>query len=670
MKPLYEAPARLSKWPRRVIAAAFWIVIVVLLDVSYGELTGIADVRRLSGLFRSEASPYALHAAALRPDLKHQYPIFGSFDAFRQFRTDQFGTVLGPNQVGEADTRILFLGGSTTENNEVNEEYRFPAAVEGQLRAAGYDVRVVNGGVRGNTSQDSLIAYLSRPEFRRSDIVVLMHNINDRLWLARHTDYSISPSSSSSTTWAAVALSIERLAHQAWDFISYRSNALFFARSYITSFNPWTGERVPIGVVSERTLHLETDDAIKNIAAFDDNLRAFIAIVRSQGALPVLMTQPHGRTTHPQEVFNDHIRNIAVETGSVLVDLARALDGQSQLFLGDGVHFNDDGSRRAALIIFQSLLPTVSAMTDTLDTHAISTEIYDSISRCAESSSASPQKEVVPFQILATQGRYPTFSQDGEWLVFQTRIGDKDQLSAFQLARNALVDVSDLQLPFLNERHPAVLVSSSDELTLVFGRGFDPEQIGLERLMVRHWPSGKTMDLGLDQSIGGAIPAVEKGILFFPAFGSEGIDTVPDLASYDLDDEEFRLLTKTPFEEWRPAISSDGTIYYIANAEGNFDIYSLSANSSDPTLIFGSPADEWDPAVSPDGRWLVFASKRQGTWDLVLLDLNTGSSFNLTEGAEDDWDPSFHPNGRAIVFARNVNGISQIYAVCPFGVGE
>jgi hypothetical protein len=78
----------------------------------------------------------------------------------RKFRTDHNGVVKGGNEVSTTATKIVFLGGPTTECNEVAEPFRFPALVERLLRERGLNIVTLNAGVRGHTTQDSINALL------------------------------------------------------------------------------------------------------------------------------------------------------------------------------------------------------------------------------------------------------------------------------------------------------------------------------------------------------------------------------------------------------------------------------------------------------------------------------------------------------------------------------
>ena len=56
----------------------------------------------------------------------------------------------------EDETLLIFLGDSLTAGNKLPEEQAFPALIEADLRAAGRAVRVVNGGISGDTTAGGL----------------------------------------------------------------------------------------------------------------------------------------------------------------------------------------------------------------------------------------------------------------------------------------------------------------------------------------------------------------------------------------------------------------------------------------------------------------------------------------------------------------------------------
>lgn len=79
-----------------------------------------------------------------------------------------------------AATKILFLGDSLSAGLGVEKHQAFPALVETELKAQGFDVSVVNGGISGSTSASAL----SRLEWflrAQPDLVFLALGANDGL---------------------------------------------------------------------------------------------------------------------------------------------------------------------------------------------------------------------------------------------------------------------------------------------------------------------------------------------------------------------------------------------------------------------------------------------------------------------------------------------------------
>ncbi|HXR87644.1 MAG TPA: arylesterase [Stellaceae bacterium] len=79
-----------------------------------------------------------------------------------------------------AATRILAFGDSLTAGLGLAPDQAFPAQLAARLRADGYDVVVVNGGVSGDTTSDGL-ARLDWSMADHPDIVLLELGANDML---------------------------------------------------------------------------------------------------------------------------------------------------------------------------------------------------------------------------------------------------------------------------------------------------------------------------------------------------------------------------------------------------------------------------------------------------------------------------------------------------------
>lgn len=83
-------------------------------------------------------------------------------------------------------------------------------------------------------------------------------------------------------------------------------------------------------------------------------------------------------------------------------------------------------------------------------------------------------------------------------------------------------------------------------------------------------------------------------------------------------------LAKSP--DWSP-VSAD--IAYMANPDGNWDLYLVESDGTNVRRLTDDPAIDGLPAWSPDGQWLAFLSNREGNWGIWLLHLASGETRPL-----------------------------------------
>lgn len=654
--------------------AAFTFIVIVVIDVLAGYVGDTASVRISARQFRSEAAHLGIRTLNLVPNINHRYeePYRGDLgqnvpaEEPRLFRTNVIGTIASGKDYGGSAAVILFLGGSTTESNEVDESFRFPAIAERLLNEY-YKIplTVLNGGVRGHTTVDSINSLLNNPAYHNATHVVLMHNINDRLLLSFQDGYHSTLGKTGDTSWSKVEDASKDLVSALWDYISYRSNLLFAARMRVAKFHPFTGERLG-PVVSENTVDLEDARLDQHIDLYKRYLTSFVRTVRALNKTPFLMTQPLGKESTGQDRFNHALREVASEEEVNIIDIARIVPSDREwLFLPDFIHMNNEGGKALGHIVAGELSQFLGSSVPKEDYR-----LQPPIDLVKQTSSCLPygsgQLPGPRHLLIGRAGRYPSFSPSGGKLVFQKVIDGREQIQLYDFQTGAYTTISTPNGTYI-DRHPAFLSETVDgKLELVFGsnRG------GEEDLYVVEWPSLKQRKLLHADYIHGAIPTKgPRDSIIFPGFNV----TDPDLENPDLflyEKSALTRLTHTPHQEWKPGLSPDGKfVYYIADPSGNLDIYRLNLATLSTELVYASPADEWDPVVSPDGRWLVFASKQSGNWDLYILDLNDDKRLTrqLTFGPEDDWDPSFHNEGTFLAFASVSGDFPRIFGLCLFG---
>lgn len=264
-----------------------------------------------------------------------------------QLRTDSNGFIKPSFIHQNPQIQIFFLGGSTTECENVDEEYRFPY-LTGRILEQKLKLKINsdNGAKSGNNSIHSINIIINKLLPLNPDVIVLMHNINDLSALFFEGSYwNNNPTIS---TISCANKNIDRnLKNDQWKYSSWYNKLL--------------------------ANKIEQDKIIK---LFEENLKIFIAISRSKNITPVLMTQanriendPNFKTERNNKEldqlyqnlyikFNNSIRKIALEQNILLIDLAKQIPGDKK-YIYDVVHFNKEGSVLAGKLIANQLAPLI-----------------------------------------------------------------------------------------------------------------------------------------------------------------------------------------------------------------------------------------------------------------------------------------------------------------------
>lgn len=363
-EPINEVP-RYARTKCRTMA--HWLILVLGtvtaiagMDFIFGYFNTISTLRVSALQFRSEVARLPIRTLNLVPNTNHAYSIYQEStganpppEAARIFRTDVNGNVIsGRRSKGEAVNKVLFLGGSTTESNEIDEPFRFPAVVEAVLNDKySIQVEVWNGGVRSHTTVDSINLLLNNARYTSATHVVLMHNINDRLLLALQGRYQSKLGMSGDTSWDKLKEASHALGNALKDFASYHSNLLFVARMHFARFHPFSGEEIS-QEVSEDSLDLDDPKLEEHAIMYRTYLEAFIGLSKALSKVPIVMTQPLGRPSKGQARFNDELRAVALTHQVKIIDLDRLLPANREgLFLSDSIHMNNEGGKLVGHII-------------------------------------------------------------------------------------------------------------------------------------------------------------------------------------------------------------------------------------------------------------------------------------------------------------------------------
>ena len=91
-------------------------------------------------------------------------------------------------------------------------------------------------------------------------------------------------------------------------------------------------------------------------------------------------------------------------------------------------------------------------------------------------------------------------------------------------------------------------------------------------------------------------------------------------------------------------------IAFASNRDGNFDIYVMNADGTNPIRLTNNGGFDEDPSFSPDGSKIAFVSDRDsGNAEIYVMNADGSNITRLTNSGV-DFEPSFSPDGSKIAF--------------------
>ncbi|MBS1793035.1 MAG: PD40 domain-containing protein [Acidobacteria bacterium] len=111
-----------------------------------------------------------------------------------------------------------------------------------------------------------------------------------------------------------------------------------------------------------------------------------------------------------------------------------------------------------------------------------------------------------------------------------------------------------------------------------------------------------------------------------------------------------------------PVWSPDGaTLAFASDKEdfrtGNFEIFSIRPGTNEPEkrLTFRRRSDT-QPAFSPDGRLIAFTAGADGSTEIYVMNADGTAPRRITRSAAEDSAPRWSPDGRRLIFTSNRDG--------------
>jgi Tol biopolymer transport system component len=391
------------------------------------------------------------------------------------------------------------------------------------------------------------------------------------------------------------------------------------------------------------------------VAKFEQNYKNFISLAKANNQIPVLMTQPLGKSSKNQEQFNDAIRRVGRNENVEVIDLAKyviEIEKFNLLFYDDGIHFNNDGSRWAADVIADKL-------TKILKLKHSSTALRSSCSDLKFKGSSflnkTPYANIFP-------GRYPSFNHNEDKLLFQVNNDSGSLLAYLDIKTDSIVKLLENDDPNALE-HPTWLNDESILYTKNSGEFRERDVFILNR------KTGVNKKLTSEIGFFTAIPfANMDGRIVFAGYKKTKYGITPSSIYFMKDlDSSPELIYSNEFESWRPIISNN-KILFINNKSGKYQIYEaeLKGGQRSAGILTGSDAVQWDPIASSDGMNIAYSEKKLSNFDIYMFDRK--SSLNkiskIVGSSSDEWDPRISPKGKYLLYSVSTHFGDQIRATC------
>jgi Tol biopolymer transport system component len=116
--------------------------------------------------------------------------------------------------------------------------------------------------------------------------------------------------------------------------------------------------------------------------------------------------------------------------------------------------------------------------------------------------------------------------------------------------------------------------------------------------------------------------------------------------------------------------SGGGVIAFTSDRDGNWEIYVMNADGTDPRRLTMNLLRDHRHAWSPDGRLLAFTSTRKGSEDIFVINVQdvlggtaSSSPLRLTDNPANEWSPAWSPDGTQIVFVTDRDRNSEVYVM-------
>lgn len=363
--------------PKKILIASILILLLLVIMIAeYSLKTAypekVVNYGSQERYIRLRERNPEFHAYVYPARNEMQY-IDGLDSGNKLLRTDRNGFIMPSNIHKDPDINIVFLGGSTTEGEFVDENNRFPYVVGRTIEdKTGLKVNSFNSGMYGNNTLHTINILLNKIVPMKPDIAIMMHNINDlSILMHEQTHWNSNSTRSPIATINYYSGALRKIKNATIPNLSrelkFHINSIFSSNLSLDEFH------------NTRDIKLIVSPD-KIIEQFERNLRLFVSICKIYNITPILMTQFNRFSEEPDKVVLDSIRqplkkfgmtyeeyralynalnasiiNIASNNKILVIDL-EGKTPKTNKYMYDSIHLNNVGSLHVTKVISDELL--------------------------------------------------------------------------------------------------------------------------------------------------------------------------------------------------------------------------------------------------------------------------------------------------------------------------
>ena len=234
---------------------------------------------------------------------------------------------------------IIFLGGSTVENIQLEYKDRFTYKLQSKLNnLGGVKNQVLNGGVSGSNNINSLFSYLSKGLKYKPKYVFLMGTLNDVGQLSYYNSYWELDNNQS--------------------ILNSSKSKLFLFLNYLKThwFTNIYYHLKSINIVPSKINKNESESGFNDSSTLEyvRVINLFNKISEEFDIKFVFLTEPYLNIPQPEKSIVESLNKIILESEVNVIDLESLIPKEKKYFI-DNTHLNSEGNELVSNIIFEKI---------------------------------------------------------------------------------------------------------------------------------------------------------------------------------------------------------------------------------------------------------------------------------------------------------------------------